>query len=649
LPDSKSILLTAERWRLAACDPPKGETPGTAPTAAERRVEWVARVDVDRGRCVRLLPGASVRISPGGGEFLYRHGEEASTEIWSAAPDGSGARRRLSVPIAQFGEYYLQYEWSPDGRSIAYSFAPPRPTKPAAATEKSEKGGAAAATAPSAASTVRVIGSAGDRPPDSEIWLLDAATGKTTELAHAPLNLSNLAWRRDGRALTMAAVGRFDNRSDDVVGEVRSLSIPDGKFEVLVRDAGVQALHPVPSPDGRRIAFGYDPANVTFPMFFNMASVPSGGGSFTQLTRGLFVSSAGVWSPDSRRIYFTVKRGAFTQIFAVGGPDDSKQLTRDAANASAPGVSPDGKRIAWLAQDLFGRMELRVAAADGTGARAVADLAPDVKGLALSAAREITWKSRDGLEIAGFLIEPLERKPGVAPPLLVDVHGGPVGGTSLMGSVLMATPLEWQMWAAKGYVVFAPDYRSSAIYGWDEITKARDRQDANEKDFDDIMSGVDAVLEREKADPSRIVLIGHSYGSALTNWLVTHTHRFRVAVSYEGYTDEAFGYGTGFRVGGNSIAEWLHKGKPWEVPESYRKQSSDEFVKGVATPTMFIHGENGIPKFHSEYLYTAWKKQGVDTALLIYGGEGHVIVQPANQRDLLERVLAWVERYVPGR
>jgi dipeptidyl aminopeptidase/acylaminoacyl peptidase len=130
---------------------------------------------------------------------------------------------------------------------------------------------------------------------------------------------------------------------------------------------------------------------------------------------------------------------------------------------------------------------------------------------------------------------------------------------------------------------------------------------------------------------------------------VTHTHRFRVAVSYEGYTDEAFGYGTGFRVGGNSIAEWLHKGKPWEVPESYRKESSDEFVKGVATPTMFIHGENGIPKFHSEYLYTAWKKQGVDAALLIYGGEGHVIVQPANQKDLLERVLAWVERYVPGR
>ena len=85
------------------------------------------------------------------------------------------------------------------------------------------------------------------------------------------------------------------------------------------------------------------------------------------------------------------------------------------------------------------------------------------------------------------------------------------------------------------------------------------------------------------------------------------------------------------------------------MPENYRKQSSATFVQGVRTPTMFINGENGIPRFHDEYLYSAWKKQGIDTAMLVYGSEGHVIVKPENQRDLLERVIAWVEKYVPAR
>ena len=115
--------------------------------------------------------------------------------------------------------------------------------------------------------------------------MLEVASSRAEKIAHAPVDLSHLAWRRDGRGLTMAAVGRFDNRSDNVVGEVRALSVPGGRFDILVRNAGVQLLRPVPSPDGRRIAFGYDPANVTFPMFFNVATIPAEGGSPTQLTR----------------------------------------------------------------------------------------------------------------------------------------------------------------------------------------------------------------------------------------------------------------------------------------------------------------------------------------------------------------------------
>ncbi len=226
---------------------------------------------------------------------------------------------------------------------------------------------------------------------------------------------------------------------------------------------------------------------------------------------------------------------------------------------------------------------------------------------ALGDVEEVRWKSHDGLEIHGLLIKPLGYEPGKKYPLLINVHGGPVGGVYLRGEILLTSPLEWQMWAAKGFVVFIPDYRTSEIPGWGPLLKARENQDFNERDMDDIMSGVDHIIQMGLVDPSKLALIGHSNGSYLTNWIITHTNRFKVAVSYEGVAEMYIAYGAGMRVGGNTFAEWMFKGKPWEVPQNYRKNSSIEYVKGVKTPTLFISGDysggSGVENlFHHEFM-----------------------------------------------
>jgi dipeptidyl aminopeptidase/acylaminoacyl peptidase len=226
------------------------------------------------------------------------------------------------------------------------------------------------------------------------------------------------------------------------------------------------------------------------------------------------------------------------------------------------------------------------------------------------------------------------------------LHGGPVGGVMLMGNLLSATHLEWHMWAGRGYAVFVPDYRSSAIFGWEYIESARKRQDAHDQDMKDILSGVDHVVGMGLVDQKRMVLIGQSFGSTLTNWILPKDHRFRVAVSKEGTIESHLAYGTGARVGGNSITEWYCNGTPWEVPQNYRANSAMWELHKSRTPTLLVSGGHGIPLYHNEFFYTILRKQNVPVEFVVYTNEGHGIERPENQRDLLYRVLNFVETHL---
>jgi dipeptidyl aminopeptidase/acylaminoacyl peptidase len=121
-------------------------------------------------------------------------------------------------------------------------------------------------------------------------------------------------------------------------------------------------------------------------------------------------------------------------------------------------------------------------------------------------------------------------------------------------------------------------------------------------------------------------------------------------VSYEGDSDWYVTYGSEYGVGGNTSVEWQLKGRPWEVPENYFRSSSLYQMKGVKTPTLFIVGDGttygGSYPAEYEFMYTALKQQGVDSGMLLYKTEGHVVSRPVNVRDLTARVVAWVDDHL---
>ena len=608
----------------------------TVPEAGgdDQNKTWIELLDVASGNRQRVGEGENPKPSPDGSRIAYIAGEKDNAQLWVMSKDGANAKA-----LTQFSgglgttSFYRNFSWSPDSQKIVLGFRP----SPVSQEPQREDWESPA---------VRVIGGKGDIPPDSEIWVVDVATQEAHKVTAGPYIIREIDWFSDGKKLLLNVVGSFEYRTDNVFGEVWAVSAATGKAEVLIKDSGVQSLRPELSPDGTQIGFRYDPSNLVYPYMYNVATVPSQGGRLRQLTDGVFVASGVTWAPSGDGLYFACKEGAFSQICFVDLEGKLKRVTDALRNAMGIAPSPDGKYLAWTTEDPYGKASIRVAHTDGTNEQVLADLTPEVDNLALGEVQAIQWKSRDGLEIAGLLIRPIGFVPNKKYPLFVDLHGGPVGGIYLRGSVLTTSPLEWHLWATKGFVVLVPDYRSSVVYGWDEVLRAREKQDANDRDFDDIMSGVDYVINMGFVDPDKLVVSGHSYGSVLTNWIITHTDRFKVAISKEGAGEMYFAYGTGYRVGGNSIFEWLFKGKPWEVPENYRANSAVEFIKGVKTPTLFVSGDRGIPLYHNEFLFTALSKQGVDAQMLVYKDEGHVIERPENNRDLLMRVLDWVDSHL---
>ena len=234
--------------------------------------------------------------------------------------------------------------------------------------------------------------------------------------------------------------------------------------------------------------------------------------------------------------------------------------------------------------------------------------------------------------------------------MVVELHGGPIGGESVTGQLICVGALERQIWAAKGYAVLAPDYRTSGVYSWDQILAGRDKQNFMEMDFADIDSGVNAMVKAGIADPDRIVVGGHSYGAVETEWIITHSHRYKAAVAYEGGPDWYRAYGDLYSVGGNTTLTWQFRGRPWEVPENYFKNSALYMVKGITIPTLFIVGDGadygGSYASPYEYMYSALKQQGVETQMLRYKQEGHVVFKPENVRDLTTRIVAWVDGHL---
>jgi dipeptidyl aminopeptidase/acylaminoacyl peptidase len=170
--------------------------------------------------------------------------------------------------------------------------------------------------------------------------------------------------------------------------------------------------------------------------------------------------------------------------------------------------------------------------------------------------------------------------------------------------------------------------------------------DWGNKDYEDVIAGVDYAVEQGYADPDRLGVGGWSYGGILTNHVITKTDRFKAAITGASEVLYVANYGHD-----HYQLQWEKElGLPWESREAWERISPFNKVENIVTPTLVMGGEDdwNVPIQNSEQLYQALKRLGRETQLVVYPGQSHGLRVPSYQKDRLERYLAWYDKYVKG-
>jgi len=544
----------------------------------------LALVDSESGARSELGQGSRPVPSPDGSRIAF---SSAGGDLMVINADGSASRKLADttgftwLPIGDelSGFGHSLYAWSPGGESLAY----------------------------------RRVSFRFGFLPRFQLRTVSAAGGRSRTLLSAAF-LDGINWLGDDRIVVAV------DRSTEELADLIEISVTSGAERTIAADVGAASLIVAPrvSPGGASIAILSDPgARPQTPDFWSPAVVQIDGGTPRRVARDLFitgvVSNGPEWTPDGERFVIGCKTGALNSQFCRIGVDGSLEVWQPdvLADIQTWSLSPDGDRVAWWSRDADGSRCLRVAGFGSAETAVLIELLPEAAP-AVPAARteEVWWEAPDGLRVAGLLISPVDAAPPF--PTVIDIHGGPQGGVELSGALLSFSPLEWRIWTSRGYAVFVPDYRSSRVYGNDRAMARFDTKgtlESKDPDARDILAGVDQLVRSGIADPDHLVLLGHSHGAFLTNWILTRTDRFRVAVSKEGGGDE---------------------------------QIVADFAK-VRTPTLLVSAGKWPGVEQMDRLAGALDAHGVASRRLHFPDDGHVLMKPESRERLLEEALAWIE------
>lgn len=349
------------------------------------------------------------------------------------------------------------------------------------------------------------------------------------------------------------------------------------------------------------------------------------------------------WSSDSSRLLFAGQKGTRRVLYAI-----STDGTTKAVYASTRGIvtgarlNSNGTHVGFAQESPNEPPEAFVLSLSGGAPVRLSAANLDLPKLPIGETRRIWWKSGDGLEIEGLLTLPVGYQPGKKYPLVVVVHGGPMGAFS-EGFIGGADVHPVASFAARGFAILRPNIRGSGGYG--KKFRLANLNDWGGKDYEDLNTGVDHLIATGVADSERLAVIGWSYGGYMTSWVITHTKRFKVAVVGAGVTN------LWSCAGSMDIQGFLpdyFSGEPWDKLDTYLKHSPMYYVKGVSTPTLILHGEadRRVPISQAYELYNAMRRQGVTTKMVVYPGMGHGPSDPETSLDLMQRQLDWVGKYI---
>lgn len=570
----------------------------------------------------------SPRWSPDGRQIAFLSDRAERAQIYLMAPDGGEPEKLTDSKTAVSG-----FQWSPDGKQIAYLATDP----PTEAEEKREKDKDDAQVTDH---NFRM----------THLWVIDLAGKKARRLTHGAYTVSDPQWSPDGRQI--AYVTRPTPRADDGgLSDIWAIAAnADDAGGAPRRLAGGPGPESAPrwSPDGKQILFTGQPDSSDTVRYNRLyvAGIDEPAGRRRELDRAAeYDPQAADWSPDGKWIYFAAAHGTVADLLAVAA-DNSAVRRIGEANGVLGGwkLSKDGRSVAFTWADSEHPAEVYFSSLDSFRPTRLTDTNPQVKDLALGRTEALRWKSRDGMEVEGLLLYPVNYEPGKKYPLLVYVHGGP------SGVYLRSFMANWgnfgQVWAGKGWACFYPNFRGSTGYG--ESFQRANINGWGKGDYQDIQSGIDLLVQRGLADPDRLAQTGWSYGGYMTAWTITQTTRFKAAMVGAGLTNMFSMYST------NDLQRVLDNyfgGQPWQKPEAYMQASAMSFIRQARTPTLILHGaaDQRVPPTQGRELYIGLQKNGVPVEFVTFPREPHGLGEPRHQLDKMKREYAWIARHTLGR
>jgi len=532
-----------------------------------------------------------------------------------------------------------------------------------------------------------------------QLFITDAAGRNARRVTHFDGNVQGVKWSPDSRFIGVLYIAKAHRKAGALAPGERDVGVIGSRIDeqrlttVNVATGVLRQLTPPDvyvyeygwSPDSRQIAVTYAHGNGDNNWWIaKLATVDASTGAMRDLLTPKYQIDDPQWSPDGKQI--AVIHGIMSDFGSTGGDIYLVDASTGAARNAAPGMSVSAQSLRWedpahlqIVAHVNGSMRLlRLTVTAGQlatltdrdesisrwsnaqRARVVAmvrssfDNPPEVWAGAPNGLRQIshsnthtrrlwgkaqsiTWKS-DAYNVQGWLVYPLSYDPNKRYPMVTIVHGGPSAEAvpSYASRNLAAL-------SSQGYFVFMPNPRGS--FGQGEAFTAANVKDFGYGDWRDDLSGVDAALKTAPIDEKRLGLFGWSYGGYMGMWAETQTARFKAIVAGAGVVNWQSYYGE------NKIDEWMipfFGASVYQDPQVYAKSSPITFITQSKTPVLILQGEydEEVPAPQAFEFWHAMKTLGVPTELVVYAGEGHGPRKPANQIDIMTRMVAWFDRYL---
>ncbi len=579
--------------------------------------------------------------------FLARRAGDRGNSIYVIPADGGEARRVWGVESS-----ISSYSWSPDGKRVAFVATEPEPE---------------------ARRKMRERGFNQDVYEENlrfaRVWVVEpAAAGAKPKMLDLPGHALDVQWSPAGGKLAVVLTPTPLVDDDLMNRKVHVVDADSGAGLAKIETPGKLAAVAW-SPDGKNIAMS-SAADRNDPAAGRLMVVSATGGAPKDLLPNYEGHVAGIAWQSNDTVMFIGDEGVWTTFGKVSLNGERKTLIPTGGRIlDRFTLSRDGLSAAFVGQSDHRPSDVFAMKHGDAEPKRLTDVNPWLAQKKLAPQEVVKYKARDGLELEGLLIFPLDasvefqrwvarEKTGGAIvssssgqeskrfPLILVVHGGPESRYANGWLTSYSNP--GQVAAARGFAVFYPNYRGSTGRG--VAFSKLSQSDPAGKEFDDCVDAVDHLIATGLVDKSKVGITGGSYGGYATAWGATfYSDRFAAGVMFVGISDKIAKFGTTDIPQEESLVHALHY--PWDNWQKFLERSPIYYAQKNHTPLLILGGMDD-PRVHpsqSLMLYRYLKTiNHAPVRLVRYPGEQHGNRRAASRLDFSLRMMQWMEHYLKG-